>query len=193
MEADPEVDAYIDGSDKWPAEMTELRSVLLNCGLDESIKWRTPCFSHHGRNVVLFQEMKECLALMFFKGALLADDDGLLVAQGPNSRSARRLQITSVEQARSLRDPVRELVENAIEVEASGLEVEPAPDLELVEELRARLDSEPQLAAAFATLTPGRQREYNLYFSSAKQAKTRTARVEKYAAKILEGKGFRDR
>ena len=189
----PKVDAYIRRSEKWPQEMACLRPTLLGCGLTEEIKWRKPCYSHEGRNIVILQEMKEFLALMFFKGALLNDSEGILEEQGPNSRSARRIRFTSVEEVARLADTVKAYVDEAIGVEEAGLKVGPAPEPVLVAELQSRLDQDPALKAAFESLTPGRQREYNLYFSGAKQAGTRADRVEKYARKILDGKGFRDR
>ena len=189
----PDVDAYIRRSKKWPEEMIDLRPILLSSGLTESIKWSKPCYSHEGKNIVIFQEMKDFLALMFFKGALLNDSEGVLEEQGPNSRSARRIRFTSVEEVSRLTDTVKAYIDEAIDVEEAGLEVGPTPELHLVAELRRRLNQDPKLKAAFEALTPGRQREYNLYFSGAKQAKTRAARVEKYAHKIMDGKGFRDR
>jgi uncharacterized protein YdeI (YjbR/CyaY-like superfamily) len=189
----PDVDAYIEQSERWPDEMTDLRPVLLSCGLTEEIKWGKPCYSHEGRNIVIVQEMKEFLALMFFKGALLNDPDGVLHEQGPNSRSARRMQFTSVEDVERLAGTVKAYVDEAVDVEEAGLEVGPAPELQLADELQNRLDEDPALKAAFEALTPGRQREYNLHVSEAKQAKTREARVDKFVPKILDGKGFRDR
>jgi uncharacterized protein YdeI (YjbR/CyaY-like superfamily) len=189
----PEVDAYIRRSEKWPDEMTDLRQILLSGGLTEEIKWRKPCYSYEGRNIVILQEMKEFLALMFFKGALLDDSEGVLEEQGPNSRSARRIRFTSVEDVARLADTVQTYIGEAIDVEEAGLEVGPAPEPVLVEELQNRLDRNPAFKAAFEALTPGRQREYNLYFSGAKQAKTREARTEKHAQRILDGKGLRDR
>lgn len=188
----PDVDAYIDRSDRWPDEIGALRTVLLGCGLTEEIKWAKPCYSHDGANIAILQEMKNFLALMFFKGALLDDPAGVLEDQGPNSRSARRMCFTSVEDVERLAETVAAYVGNAIDVEDAGVEVGPAPELVLVAELRARLDENEALKAAFETLTPGRRREYNLYFSDAKQATTRASRVEKYVPKILSGKGFRD-
>ena len=189
----PEVDAYIRGSRQWPEEMACLRPILLGCGLTEEIKWRKPCYSHKGGNVVILQEMKEFLALMFFKGALLKDPEGVLEEQGPNSRSARRIRFTSVDDVARLAGTVKAYVDEAIGVEEAGLKVGPAPEPLLAAELQSRLDQDPALKAAFETLTPGRRREYNLYFSGARQARTRAARVEKYVGKILDGKGFRDR
>ena len=189
----PDVDEYIARSERWPDEMTGLRPILLSRGLTEAIKWGKPCYSHEGANVVILQEMKDFLALMFFKGSLLDDSEGVLEEQGPNSRSARRMCFRSVDDVSRLADAVRSYVDQAIGVEEAGLEVGPAPELQLVGELQERLDRDPALGAAFAGLTPGRQREYNLHVSGAKQAATRRARVEKCAPKIRDGKGLRDR
>ena len=189
----PKVDAYIRRSKKWPEEMAGLRPTLLCCGLTEETKWGKPCYCLEGKNIAILQEMNDFLALMFFKGALLKDSEGVLEEQGPNSRSARRIRFTSVEDVARLTDTVRAYIGEAIDVEKAGLKVGPPPDLTLVAELQSRLDRDPALKAAFEALTPGRRREYNLYFSGAKQARTRAARVEKYVRKILEGKGFRDR
>lgn len=187
------VDAYIERSDQWPDEMRALRSVLLDCGLTEEIKWGKPCYGYDGTNIAIMQEMKGFLALMFFKGALLEDPLGVLKEQGPNSRSAKRFELTSVDDVTQLAGTIRDYVEEAIDIERAGLEVEPAPEPTVVEELQQRLDEDTEFRTAFTSLTPGRQREYNLYFSDAKQASTRVGRIDKYAPKILAGKGFRDR
>jgi uncharacterized protein YdeI (YjbR/CyaY-like superfamily) len=186
------VDAYINRSTKWPEEMTRLRAVLLGAGLAEEIKWGKPCYTHAGKNIAIFQEMNDFLSLMFFKGALLSDPKRILREQGPNSRSARRIEFTSVADVDGLADTVEAYVKEAIDVEAAGLKVKPAPEPVLVTELQDRLDRDPAFRAAFESLTAGRRREYNLYFSGAKQAKTRAARVDKYAGKILDGRGLRD-
>lgn len=193
MTTNPDVDAYVAQSERWPDEITALRPILTAGGLAEQIKWGKPCYSHDAGNILILQEMKEFLAVMFFKGALLDDAHDVLEDQGPNSRSARRMRITSVDDVARLSDTIAAYVTEAIEVERSGAEVPPAPALELVDELRARLDTDPALRTAFEALTPGRQREYNLHVSEAKQASTRTARVEKHVQRILDGKGLRDR
>lgn len=190
---DPKVDAYLARSTAWPAEMAALRSILLESGLDEQIKWGKPCYSADGKNIAIMQEMKGFLALMFFKGALLEDPAGILRSQGPNSRSALRVELTSVAEIEDLAGTIGSYVADAIAVEAAGLEVGPAPELELAPELAERLAADPALAAAFDALTPGRQREYNLHISEAKQATTREARIDKHVDKILAGKGMRDR
>ncbi len=188
----PKVDAYIARSNKWPKEMTALQAVLLGCELDEEIKWGKPCYASGGKNIAIVQEMNDFLALMFFKGALLRDPQGVLKEQGPNSRSALRMEFTSVDDVTAMADTIGAYVTEAIAVEAAGLTVEPAPDLVLVDELQQRLDDDAELKAAFEALTPGRRREYNLIIGDAKQSTTRAARVEKYVERILAGKGLRD-
>jgi uncharacterized protein YdeI (YjbR/CyaY-like superfamily) len=192
MTSNPKVDAYIARSQKWPAEIAELRSILLGCGLTEEIKWGKPCYSHDGRNIAIMQEMNDFLALMFFKGALLGDSADILKSQGPNSRSALRVEFPSVDEVAKLAKTLRAYVGEAIDVENAGLKVSPAPDVVFVDELQQKLDADRVFQAAFQALTPGRQREYNLHFSSAKQAATRLSRIEKCAPSILAGKGFRD-
>lgn len=189
----PEVDEYIEQSELWPDEMRALREIVLAAGLTEEIKWAKPCYSHGKRNVVIMQEMKHFLALMFFKGVLLKDPAGVLEAQGPNSRSARRICFRSVDDVNGLAEILPDYLQLAIEIAEAGLEVEYDPTDDFVEELEERLASDDAFREAFEGLTPGRQREYNLHFSSAKQSKTRLGRIEKYVPKILEGKGFRDR
>lgn len=193
MDGNPDVDDYIARSQQWPAEIAALRPILLERGLIEEIKWRKPCYSSGGKNIAILQEMNGFLALMFFKGALLDDPAGVLEAQGPNSRSARRMTFTSVDDVERMAATVAAYVDAAITVETAGLDVGPAPELVLVDELQARLDADSALQAAFEALTPGRQREYHLHVSSAKQSTTRTSRVEKLVPKILDGKGLRDR
>ena len=189
----PKVDAYIGRSEKWPDESAALRPVLLECGLTEEIKWGKPCYSHDGTNMVIMQEMKEFLALMFFKGALMNDPAGVLEEQGPNSRSALRMCFRSVADVRRLTKTVKAYIAEAIDVEDAGLEVGPAPEVVFVAELQERLDRDKKFKAAFDALTPGRRREYNLHIGDAQQTATRKSRVKKCAPKILAGKGFRDR
>ncbi len=150
-------------------------------------------YTYEGKNIVIVQEMKEFLALMFFKGVLIDDPAGLLVDQGPNSRSARRMEFTSVADIDRLAGDISAYVDRAVAIEEAGLDVDPPPELELVEELRERIESDPAFKTAFEGLTPGRQREYNLFVSGAKQASTRASRVDKHTERILAGKGLRDR
>ena len=193
MEDFENVEAYLEQSEQWPDEVAALRGVLLGCGLGETIKWGKPCYTHDGGNIAIVQEFKDFVALMFFKGALLDDPDGVLTDVGPNSRSARRMQFTSVDEVAGSAGSIEAYVARAVEVEESGAEVGPAPEEELAEELQDRLDQDQALKEAFESLTPGRQRAYNLHVSGAKQSKTRAARVEKHIPRILEGKGLNDR
>lgn len=192
MEKFADVDEYLARAEHWPDVIAELRPILVGCGLTEEIKWGQPCYTHDGRNILILQEMKDFLAVMFFKGALLSDADGVLHDQGPNSRSARRMQLTSAEEVAGSAGTIESYVAEAIAVEDAGLQV-PPEELVLVDELRERLDQDAELEAAFEGLTPGRQREYNLYVGDAKQAKTRVSRVDKCVDRILAGKGLRDR
>ena len=174
-------------------EVAELRPILLECRPTENIKWGKPRYGHEGRNVVNLQEMKSFLSLMFFKGALMGDPEGVLEKQGPNSRSARRIRFTSAADVVRLANTVKAYVGEAIHIEKAGKQVGSASDPVPVAELQLRLDQDPALKVAFEALTLGCRRECNLYFSGAKQAKTSVARVEKCVRKILDGKGLRDR
>ncbi len=193
MEQYDDVDAYLADVDRWRDETAALRPILTGGGLDEAIKWGKPCYSYDGANVAIVQAFKDVLAVLFTKGALLDDPRGLLREQGPNTRSAKRLEFTSVAEIDAAADDVRALIASAIDVEERGLEVGPAPEPELSPEFQERLAANPDLSDAFDALTPGRRREYHLHVSSAKQSSTRAARVDKIAPRILAGKGLRDR
>ena len=193
MEDFPDVDAYIEASDQWPAEIRVLRSLLVDCGLTEEIKWGKPCYCLDDANIVLIQEFSDHLALMFFKGVLLDDPRGVLHQQGPNSHAAKRIKLTSAEEVETLSDVITAYVRDAIAHERAGTELPARPDEELAPELVERLAADDVLAEAFERLTPGRQREYNLYVSGAKQSSTRERRVDAIAPRILSGKGRRDR
>lgn len=189
----PEVERAISGSSRWRQEAGALRGILLDCGLSEELKWRKPCYLHEGKNICIIQEMKHFLALLFFKGALLEDPDGLLERQGPHSRSGFRMRFTGVREVREAAGSIRAYVREAIRVEEAGLAVEKGTDPEYPDELVERLDADPDFRAAFGRLTPGRQRFYLIHFSGAKKSRTRAARIERYRRKILDGKGFHDR
>lgn len=193
METFPDVDAYLDACEQWPEEIRALRPLLLAAGLDEEIKWGKPCYSHDDANVAIIQEFADNLALMFFKGILLDDPDGVLEEVGPNSHAARRIMFRSVDDVEERADVVTAYVGQAIAVEEAGTEVPPRPEEELAPELAERLATDPELADCFDRLTPGRQRAYNLHVSGAKQSSTRARRVDAIVPRILEGKGLRDR
>lgn len=177
----------------WQGEIRKLRSILLDCGLDEVLKWGKPCFLFEGRNIAIIQPFKKHCALMFFKGALLKDTHGLLRSQGPNTQSAKRLEFTS--EAQVAKAVVASYVKQAIEVEKAGLGVDfrAKRELELPEELTDILRRDRRLAKAFHALTPGRRRSYVLHFTGAKQSQTRAARIEKCIPGILAGKGMNER
>lgn len=193
MTASQKVDEYMKRSTQWPEVIAKLRPILRGCGLDEAIKWGKPCYSHDGKNILILQEMKPYLSVMFFKGALIDDTSGVLESQGPNTRSALRMCFTKPADVTRLRTTVQDYVEQAIAIEAAGLDVGPAPKPKLADELTQRMRTDKAFKKAFDALTPGRQREYRLHIAEAKQPATRAARVEKCAPKILAGKGFRDR
>lgn len=193
MEDFPDVDAYLDACEQWPEEIGALRPLLLAAGLDEQIKWGKPCYTHDDANIAIVQEFSDNLALMFFKGILLDDPAGVLEEVGPNSHAARRMMFTSVDDVESHAEVVTAYVEQAIAGEDAGTEIPPRREEELAPELAERLAQDPELAACFDELTPGRQRAYNLHVSGAKQSSTRERRVDKIVPRILEGKGLRDR
>lgn len=194
-EKNPEVDAFIRRTKKWQAETAKLRSILLDCGLDEELKWGKPCYTFEGSNLAIIQGFKDHCSLMFFKGSLLEDPHGILVRPGANSQAGMRVELTSVEQIEKTERVLRAYVKRAIRVEKAGLRVDfkEKHELQLPAELTAKLGESRALATAFRALTPGRQRAYVLYFSGAKQSKTRAARVEKHVKRILQGKGLDDR
>lgn len=189
----PKVDEYLRKADKWKAEMEKLRAIVLDCPVDEEMKWGKPCYTVGGKNICIIQPFKEYVALMFFKGALLPDPHGVLIQMTENVQAARQLRFTSLEEVVEVESILKDYVLKAIEVEKAGLTV-PSEKKELIipEELQHKFEELPALQTAFEALTPGRQRAYVLYFTGAKQAKTRVARVEKYVKKILDGKGLND-
>lgn len=190
----PKVDAFLKRQDTWRAEMTKLRAILLATGLTEELKWGQPCYALDGKNVVLIHGFKEYVAILFHKGALLADPKGVLIQQTKNVQSARQIRFTSVQEVAKLAKTVKDYVEEAIAVEHAGLKVtlKKTEEFELPEEFESKLAKSAKLKKAFAALTPGRRRAYMLHFSQPKQAKTRIARVEKNVPRILEGLGLDD-
>lgn len=192
--ANPKVDFYFEKGEKWKEEFTELRRIVLDCGLNEDLKWGQPCYTLGKSNVVIIHGFKEYCALLLFKGALLNNDHGLLIKQSDNVQSARQVRFTDVRQILENAALLKDIIYEAIEVEKAGLKVElkKTEDFATVAEFQYKLNKIPALKSAFEALTPGRQRAYKLYFSQAKQSKTREARVEKYIPHILNGKGIDD-
>lgn len=177
----------------WHDILKKLRSILLASGLNEELKWSMPCYTLNGVNIVLMSAFKEYCALSFFKGALLRDPHGVLTTPGENTQAGRQMRFTSLREVKAAESIIKEYVREAVDIEKAGLKVafkknpEPVP-----EELEKKMDAMPALKKAFHALTPGRQRAYILFFSAAKQSKTREARIEKYERHILDGKGMND-
>lgn len=190
----PKVDGYLRKNKAWQEELGRLRQILLDCRLTEEVKWRVPCYTIDGGNVVILGAFKESCVLSFVKGALLKDEEGILVKPGENTQSARVIRFTSVQDVVEREAVLRAYVQEAIEVERAGLKVrfKEISEFALPEELQTKFDEMPSLKEAFQSLTPGRQRAYIMHFSAAKQSKTRASRVAKCVERILDGKGLDD-
>ena len=190
----PKLDGFFLDAKQWSEEFTALRKIVLDCGLEETRKWGQACYTYNERNIVLIHGFKEYCALLFFKGAIMADPEGILIQQTENVQSARQLRFTSAKEITKMRAIVKAYVHQAIEVERSGMKVKlkPTTQFSMPEEFEIILKKKPKLKEAFQELTPGRQRGYLLHFSSAKQAATREARIEKCIPMIMEGKGLND-
>lgn len=190
----PKVDFYFTKAKKWQQELDQLRKIMLDTGLSEELKWGVPCYTLQKSNIVLIHVFKEYCALLFFKGALLNDANGILIRQTENTQSARQIRFTNIREIFDLEPLIISYIDEAIAIEKAGLKVDFKKSTELIypEEFQNKLDQIPALKTAFEALTPGRQKAYHLYFSAAKQAKTRESRVEKYIPQILSGKGLDD-
>lgn len=190
----PKVDWFFEKDTKWQKEYEQLRRIALDCGLAEELKWGVPCYTYQNSNIVLIHGFKEYCAMLFHKGALLKDTEDILIQQTEHVQSARQIRFTDVQEIVEQEASIKAYIYEAVEVEKAGLKVDfkkqPEP---IPEEFQQKLDENPDLKTAFEGLTPGRQRGYILHFSSAKQSKTRTARVEKYISHILNGKGMNDK
>lgn len=189
----PKIDKFLKTAKKWPAEMKKIREICLSSGLTEELKWRLPCYTLDDSNVAIIQPFKEYCAIMFFKGALLKDTKKLLDTPG-TSQVVRQLRFTDLQEIIKKQTTIKSYLKEAIKIEKSGLEVEKkkTSDFEVPEEFQTQLDKNSKLKAAFASLTPGRQRAYLFFFAQAKQAKTREERVKKFIPSILKGKGMHD-
>jgi uncharacterized protein YdeI (YjbR/CyaY-like superfamily) len=190
----PKVDFYFSKPTKWQEEIRKLRRTVLDCQLTEELKWGVPCYTFQKSNIVLIHVFKEYCALLFFKGVLLKDPNGILVQQTKHVQAARQIRFTNIREIVKLQAILKAYINEAVEVEKAGLKVKlkKTAEFNIPEEFRTKLDQMPALKKAFRALTPGRQRAYLLYFSAAKQSKTRESRVEKYKQQILKGKGLDD-
>ena len=190
----PNVDFYFEKAEKWQNEFKKLRMIILDCQLTEELKWGVPCYTFQKSNIVLIHGFKDYCAILFIKGSLLQDPQGILIQQTENVQAGRQVRFTSIHEIVELEPVLKAYVFEAVEVEKAGLEVSFKKHTEytIPEELQQKFDEIPALKTAFEALTPGRQRGYMLHFSSPKQSKTRESRVEKYMQHILNGKGLDD-
>ncbi|PWT70846.1 MAG: hypothetical protein C5B59_19385 [Bacteroidetes bacterium] len=188
------IDFFFDKAQKWHDEFDKLRAIILDCGLDEELKWGQACYSYQKKNIVLIHGFKEYCALLFFKGALLNDPEGILIQQTENVQSARQIRFTSAKEIVKMERVLKAYIYEAIEIEKAGMKVKlkKTADFKMPDEFKNKLDKSPALKTAFDALTPGRQRAYIYYFSQPKLSKTRAERVKKYAKQILSGKGIDD-
>ena len=190
----PKVDFYFIKEEKWHDEVAKLRTIILDCPLTEELKWGHPCYTFEESNILLIHEFKEYCAILFMKGVLLKDVEGILVQQTENVQAARQVRFTNLQEIVKLETILKAYIYEAIEVEQSGVQIafKKATEFSIPDEFQNKLDEFLDLDTAFYALTPGRQRAYLLYFSAPKQSKTREARVEKYMPLILNGKGLND-
>lgn len=190
----PKIDPYFSKLAQWKEEFEKLREIVLDCELTEDFKWMHPCYTFQNKNIVLIHGFKEYCALLFHKGALLKDPHGILIQQTENVQAARQIRFTNVQQIDEMQLIIKTYVDEAIEVEKAGLQVELKKHTEyaIPEELDNKFVEIPDLKKAFEALTPGRQRAYILYFTQPKQSKTRESRIEKCMQQIFEGKGLND-
>jgi uncharacterized protein YdeI (YjbR/CyaY-like superfamily) len=190
----PKVDFYFEKAEKWQAALEQLRKIVLECELTEELKWGVPCYTFQKSNIVLIHDFKEYCALLFMKGALLDNTNGLLIQQTENVQAARQIRFTNLQEIVDNKAILKAYIYEAIEVEKAGLKVElkKTTEFNIPEEFQQKLDESTNLKTAFEALTPGRQRAYLLHFAQPKQAKTREARVEKCIPQILDGKGLNE-
>lgn len=188
------VDGYIKTQKKWQAEQELLRKYLLDCNLEEDFKWMHPCYSKDGNNIVLIHAFKEYCALLIFKGVLLKDSKKILIQQTKNVQERRQIRFTGLSEVKKLESTIKSYIKEAIKLEETGVtyQYKKTEDYEIPDELENKFDEMPELREAFEELTPGRQRGYLLFFSGAKQSKTRIERIDKYTQHILEGIGLND-
>jgi uncharacterized protein YdeI (YjbR/CyaY-like superfamily) len=191
----PKVDQFISREQKWQEEFEKLRMIILDCQLTEELKWGVPCYTLKKSNVVLIHGFKEYCAILFIKGSLLQDADGILIQQTENVQAGRQVRFTDVKQIEKLETRLKAYIYEAIEVEKAGLKVEFKKREEVLapDEFLKVLNDSSALKAAFEALTPGRQKAYKMYFAEPKQSKTRESRIEKSIEQILNGKGLTDR
>lgn len=188
------VDWFFNEETQWQAGFRALRDIILEVDLEETLKWGVPCYTLNGKNVVLIHGFKTYFAILFMKGALLADPEGILIQQTENVQSSRQIRFESLEEVLLRKETIINYVKEAVQLEQAGKKVElkTVREYPVPEELNEKFEELPELKEAFEKLSGGRQRAYLLHFASAKQRKTRMSRIEKYMPQILDGKGMDD-
>lgn len=187
------VDKHIQEAKKWKEEMNTLRTIILDCQLEEDFKWGKPCYASNGKNIVLIQGFKEYFALLFFKGGIMKDSHQLLVKMGENTQTGRQMRFKNVQDILSKKEIIKDYIFEALKIEERGEKVEIKKEATAIPvEFQIKLDENSTLKSAFESLTAGRQRAYLIHFSAPKQSKTRESRIEKSISNILDGKGMND-
>lgn len=190
-----QVEHFFEKTQQWSEEFNLLRDIITeNKSLEEEYKWMHPCYTLDGKNIVLIHGFKEYCALLFHKGALLKDPEGILIQQTENVQAGRQIRFKHIAEIITLRPVIQAYIQEAVEIEKAGLKVElkKVNDYPIPEEFQQVLAQDQELNTAFYSLTPGRQKGYLFYFNQAKQSKTRQNRIEKYYQQILDGKGIDD-
>ncbi len=188
------VDQYFKELIHWKLELKKLRELLLETELKEELKWKTPCYTYEGKNVIIVASLKNYCGLSFFKGALLKDKQNLLEKPGKNSQAVRMFQFQGIKEIKAVESSIKEYIQEAIEIEKVGLTVEKPKNLnnDYCPELAETLMNDVALRKSFEALTPGRRRGYNIFISGSKKSSIRLARIEKNRQRIMDGYGIHD-
>lgn len=179
---------------KWVGGLLALRHICIDLKLVETVKWAHPCYMHKDRNIAIIGALRGDFRLSFFNAALMKDAEGVLVRQGPNTRHPDMIRFTDNAQVAAMEKTIRSYLMEAMMYAEAG--IKPPKDdgkIELPYELAEALDSDPELAEAFHSLTPGRQKSYVINLNSAKKPETRMSRIVAFRDRILAGKGAMER
>ena len=188
------VDQYLLKHNEWQLELTFLRDVLCSLSLKEEVKWGIPVYTINGKNVVGLGAFKSYVGLWFYQGALLADNEKVLVnAQEGKTRAMRQWRFTSVKELN--KNLISKYVNEAIANQKQGREIKPAKAkaAAIPNELLTALKLDKRLKKAFASFTPYKQKEFAEYITEAKRVATKAARLEKIKPMILAAIGLNDK
>lgn len=178
----------------WQDGLRLLRDICRDGGLRETVKWGHPCYTHAGRNIAIIGAQRAGIRLGFFNPALLRDPAGILERQGPHTPHADTIRLTDAADVARLAPVIREYLYEAMDYAVAGITpVKQTVVLDLPDALVTALDADPELAEAFAALTPGRQKSYVILVNGAKALATQQARIAKARPKIIAGKGAMER